>query len=37
MSFLPYAVAGWIFVVGLYGVATSRNFIHLGICLTVTQ
>ena len=37
MSFLPYAVAGWIFVVGIYGVATSRNLIHLALCLTVTQ
>ena len=37
MSFLPYAVAAWICVVGLYGVATSRNLIHLAICLTVTQ
>lgn len=37
MSVLPYAVAAWICVVGLYGVATSRNLIHLAICLTVTQ
>lgn len=37
MSFLPYAVAGWIFLVGIYGVATSRNLIHLALCLTVTQ
>jgi multicomponent Na+:H+ antiporter subunit C len=37
VSFLPYAVAGWICVVGLYGIVTSRDLIHLGICLTVTQ
>lgn len=37
MSFLPYAVAAWICVIGLYGVVTSRNLIHLGLCLTVTQ
>jgi multicomponent Na+:H+ antiporter subunit C len=37
MSFLPYAVAAWICVVGLYGVATSKNLIHLALCLTVTQ
>jgi multicomponent Na+:H+ antiporter subunit C len=37
MSFLPFAVAGWIFVVGLYGVVTSRDLVHLGLCLTVTQ
>lgn len=37
MSFLPYAVAAWVFVVGLYGVVTSRNLIHLALCLTVMQ
>jgi multicomponent Na+:H+ antiporter subunit C len=37
MSVFPYAVAAWICVVGLYGVVTSRNLIHLGVCLTVTQ
>jgi multicomponent Na+:H+ antiporter subunit C len=34
---LPYLVAGWICVVGLYGIVTSRNLIHLALCLTVTQ
>ncbi len=37
MSYLPYAVAAWLCLVGLFGVATSRNLIHLAICLTVTQ
>ena len=37
MSFLPYLVAGWIVVVGLYGVVTSRNLIHLVTCLSVLQ
>ena len=37
MSFLPYAVAAWICMIGLYGVVTSRNLIHLALCLTVTQ
>ena len=37
MSFLPYAVATWLFVIGLYGVVTSRNLIHLSVCLTVMQ
>ena len=37
MSYLPYAVAAWICLVGLFGVATSRNLVHLAICLTVTQ
>ena len=37
MSYLPYALAVWIFVVGLYGVVTSRNFVHLVVCLALTQ
>ena len=37
MSYFPYAVAGWLFFAGLYGVVTSRNLIHLTVCLTVTQ
>jgi multicomponent Na+:H+ antiporter subunit C len=37
VSYLPYAVAAWLCLVGLYGVATSRNLIHLAVCLTVTQ
>ena len=37
MSWLPYAVAGWICLFGLYGIVTSRDLIHLALCLTVTQ
>jgi multicomponent Na+:H+ antiporter subunit C len=37
MSFLPYAVAAWLMAIGLYGIVTSRNLIHLIICLTVVQ
>lgn len=37
MTHLAYAVAAWICLVGLYGVATSRNLVHLAVCLTVTQ
>lgn len=37
MSHLPYAVAAWLLLVGLYGVVTSRNLIHMIICLTVVQ
>ena len=37
MTYAPYAVAGWLFLVGLYGVVTSRNLIHLTVCLMVTQ
>ena len=34
---LPYALAGWLFLVGLYGIVTSRNLIHLVVCLSVVQ
>jgi multicomponent Na+:H+ antiporter subunit C len=37
VSYLPYALAVWLFVVGLYGVVSSRNLIHLGVCLSVMQ
>jgi multicomponent Na+:H+ antiporter subunit C len=37
VSFLPYAVAAWVCLVGLYGIVTSRNLIHLALCLTVMQ
>jgi len=37
VSFLPYAVAAWLFIVGLYGIVTSRNLIHLVVCLSVVQ
>jgi multicomponent Na+:H+ antiporter subunit C len=37
MSYLPYALAAWILLVGLYGVVTSRNLVHLVICLSVAQ
>jgi multicomponent Na+:H+ antiporter subunit C len=37
MSYLPYLVAAWLFFVGLYGVVSSRNLIHLVVCLSVMQ
>ncbi len=37
MSFLPYAVAAWLFVVGLWGVVVSRDLVRTVICLTVVQ
>jgi len=30
-------VAVWLFLIGLYGMVTSRNLIHLVICVVVTQ
>lgn len=32
-----YCVAGWIFLIGLYGIVTSRNLIHMTVCLAVVQ
>ena len=37
MNIFPYLIAAWLFLVGLYGVVTSRNFIHLAMCLAVLQ
>jgi multicomponent Na+:H+ antiporter subunit C len=37
VSFLPYIAVAWICVIGIYGVATSKDLIHLSLCLTVTQ
>ena len=37
MSVFPYLVAAWICCVGLYGATTSRNLVHLSVCLTVMQ
>jgi multicomponent Na+:H+ antiporter subunit C len=37
MSIFPYLVAAWLFLVGLYGVISSRNFVHIAMCLAVVQ
>ena len=37
MSFLPYLVAAWLFVVGLWGVVSSRNLVRTVLSLTVVQ
>ncbi len=37
MRWLPFAVTAWLFFVGIYGMVTSRNMIHLIICLAVVQ
>jgi multicomponent Na+:H+ antiporter subunit C len=37
VSFLPYAAAAWIVLIGLYGIVTSRDLIHLVISLAVMQ
>ena len=37
LDYVPYVVAAWLFVVGVYGVVTSRNLIHAVTCLAVSQ
>ena len=37
MSQLPYLVPGWILLVGVYGMVTSRNLVHAVVCLSVAQ
>jgi multicomponent Na+:H+ antiporter subunit C len=37
LSFLPFAVAAWLFVAGLYGVVASRNLVRTIISLAVVQ
>lgn len=34
---IPYIVVAWLFVVGIYGAATSKNAIHLIGCIFVIQ
>ena len=37
MTFLPFAVAAWLFVAGLYGVVASQNLVRTIISLAVVQ
>jgi multicomponent Na+:H+ antiporter subunit C len=37
VSVLPYLLAVWIFLVGLYGIVSSRNLIHIVVCVSVCQ
>jgi multicomponent Na+:H+ antiporter subunit C len=37
MNHLPYLVPGWILLVGVYGIVTSRNLVHAVVCLSVAQ
>ncbi len=34
---LAFAVAGWLLFVALYAVVTSRNLVHLVVCMAVMQ
>lgn len=37
MSILPWVVAAWLFGIGLYGIVTSRSYVHIVGCLGVCQ
>jgi multicomponent Na+:H+ antiporter subunit C len=37
VSYLPFVLAAWIFLVGIFGIVRSRHFIHLVVCLSLTQ
>lgn len=37
MSQLAYLIPGWILLVGVYGLVTSRDLVHAVVCLSVTQ
>jgi multicomponent Na+:H+ antiporter subunit C len=36
-GYLPYCAAAWVFLWGAYGVATSRNLVHLVMCVALCQ
>jgi len=37
MSFLPFAIAAWLFVIGLWGVVHSSHLVRTVLSLTVVQ
>lgn len=37
MTILPYLLAVFVFLVGLYGIVSSRNLIHIVVCVSVCQ
>jgi multicomponent Na+:H+ antiporter subunit C len=37
MSVFPWLVAAWLFGIGIYGIITSRHYVHLIGCLAVIQ
>lgn len=37
MSVIPWIVAAWLLSIGLFGVVTSRHYVHLIGCLSVVQ
>ncbi len=37
MSWYAYAIAGWLVLVGCYGVLHSRNLVHTVVCVSISQ
>jgi multicomponent Na+:H+ antiporter subunit C len=37
MSVYPYVVAGWLVLVGIFGVVRSRNLVHTVVCVSIAQ
>lgn len=37
IEILPWLVAAWLFGVGLYGIVTSRHYVHMVGCIAVVQ
>lgn len=37
MTVYPYCVAGWLVVIGAFGIIRSHNLIHAVVCLSVAQ
>lgn len=37
MSVYPYLVAGWLLIIGAYGIVRSRNLVHAVVSLSVAQ
>jgi multicomponent Na+:H+ antiporter subunit C len=37
VTYFGFGVAVWLFLIGLYGIITSRHLVHLCLCLTVVQ
>lgn len=37
MNFIPWLVAAWVLLIGLYGIVTSKHLVHMIICFSVVQ
>ena len=37
MTVLPYLLAVFVFLAGLYGIVSSRDLIHIAVCVSVCQ